>query len=376
MSELKEKIGSFLSKATQNANLVKIIVRIIGGLLIFLIIYWIYSKLNLNNANCSAMNNLYKDFPMIRTINPNDDNFSHNLRDYYIKTAYNACCAGRFKNDFVNLCALKNCIKQGARCLDFEIYSIGGVPAISVSSKKDYNVKEAYNSILFADAMTVVSTYAFSGGTCPNPNDPLILHFRFMSNNAAIYDQMATILYNTMENQLLGKDFSYEDDGQNIGSYPISRLMGKVIIMADKSNTVFSSTKINEYVNITSNSVFVRNMRYRDVKFCPDADELVEYNKQNMTICLPDLSGKNKNYSPALVMSYGCQFVGMSFQNFDPYMQYYTEMFDDVGSAFILRPERYRYIPLFIVKPPPQDPNYSYANRDFTPADGIKTSPI
>ena len=177
-----------------------------------------------------------------------------------------------------------------------------------------------------------------------------------------------------MENQLLGKKFSYEDDGQNIGSYPISRLMGQVVIMADKSNTVFSTTKLNEYVNITSNSVFVRNMRYTDVKFCPDAKELIEYNKQNMTICLPDLSATNKNYSPALVMSYGCQFIGMSFQNFDPYMQYYTELFDDAGSAFILRPDRYRYIPLFIVKPPPQDPNYSYANRPFVPAPGIPGS--
>jgi hypothetical protein len=359
-----------------NTDAITQIMIILIGLLFFVISFWCFNKLSLNAKNCKNLTALYSDFPLISSISPSNPNHQYKMRDYYIKTAYNCCSGGNFKNDFVNLCALKNCIKQGARCLDFEIYSIGGVPAISVSSKKDYNVKEAYNSILFADAMTVVSTYAFSGGTCPNPNDPLILHFRFMSNNAKIYDQMATILYNTMENQLLGKNFSYEDDGQNIGSYPISRLMGQVIIMADKSNTVFSSTKINEYVNITSNSVFVRNMRYTDVKFCPDADELLEYNKQNMTICLPDLSGKNKNYSPALVMSYGCQFVGMSFQNFDPYMQYYTEMFDDAGSAFILRPERYRYIPLFIVKPPPQDPNYSYANRDFTPAEGIKTSPI
>ena len=31
---------------------------------------------------------------------------------------------GSYKNDYVNLCALKSCIKQGARCLDFEIYSV------------------------------------------------------------------------------------------------------------------------------------------------------------------------------------------------------------------------------------------------------------
>lgn len=354
-----------------NTDAITQVMIVIIGLLFFVISFWCFNKLSLNKRNCTNLTTLYSEFPLISSINPSNPNYQYKMRDYYIKTAYNCCSGGNYKNDFVNLCALKNAIKQGARCLDFEIYSVDGVPVISVSSKKDYNIKEAYNSILFADAMTVVSTYAFSGGTCPNPNDPLILHFRLMSNKAKIYDQMADILYNTLENEILGKDFSFENDGKNIGSYPISRLMGKVVIIADKSNTVFSSSKFNEYVNITSNSVFVRSMRFTDVKFCPDANELLQYNKQNMTICLPDLSPTNKNYSPALVMSYGCQFVGMSFQNFDPYMEYYTQMFDEAGSAFILRPEMYRYIPLFITKPLPQDPNYSYATRTVPLATGL-----
>ena len=31
-----------------------------------------------------------------------------------------------YKNNFVDLCALDTCIKFGARCLDFEIYSYNG----------------------------------------------------------------------------------------------------------------------------------------------------------------------------------------------------------------------------------------------------------
>ena len=90
MSRIKDNVNSLLNQAKNNANLVNIIVTVIGGLLVFMIIVWIYSTLNLNDANCSTMNKLYEDFPLIRTINPSDDNFSHNLRDYYIKTAYNA----------------------------------------------------------------------------------------------------------------------------------------------------------------------------------------------------------------------------------------------------------------------------------------------
>ena len=372
--KLNAGIGATAMKALGdfgNVDSITQVMIIIIGILFFVISFWCFNKLSLNAKNCKNLQTVYDDFPLISSITPSNPVYQYKLRDYYVKTAYNCCSGGNYKNDFVNLCALKSCIKQGARCLDFEIYSVKGAPVISVSSKNDYNVKEAYNSILFSDAMTVVSTYAFSGGTCPNPNDPLILHFRIMSNNVAIYEQMADILYNTLENQLLGKNFSFEDYGLNLGSYPISRLMEKIIIMVDKTNPLYVSTSLNEYVNIASGSVFVRNMRFSDVKFCPDANELIYYNKQNMTICLPYFSASNKNYSPALVMTFGCQFIGMSFQNFDPYMEYYTQMFDDNGSAFVLRPEIYRFMPLFIVKPPPQNPDVAYADRVEPLLEGI-----
>jgi hypothetical protein len=345
---------------------------IIIGFLFFVIFLWCSHKLNLNKKNCSKLTSLYTNFPLISSINASNPIYQYKLRDYYIKTAYNCCSGGNFKNDFVNLCALKNCIKQGARCLDFEIYSVNNSPVIAVSGKSDFNVKESYNTISFSDAMSIIANYAFSGNTSPNSSDPLLLHFRIMSNIPSVHDQMATTLYNTLQDRLLGKKFSYETDGRNMGSYgPISKLMGKVIIMVDKSNPLFASTTLNEYVNIATNSVFMRNLRFSEVKFCPDANELIHYNKQNMTICLPDLSASNTNYSPTVAQSYGCQMIGMSFQNFDKNMEYYTKMFDDSGSAFILRDEMYRYIPIFIVKPPPQKPSYSYETRISPVLDGI-----
>ena len=53
------------------------------------------------------------------------------LYDYYIKTAYNACAGGSYKNDFVNICNLKAILKQGVRCLDFEIYSVDDKPPVN-----------------------------------------------------------------------------------------------------------------------------------------------------------------------------------------------------------------------------------------------------
>ena len=154
---------SLLTITKRNAKLVKLIVLVMVGLIVFMVVAWVYNKMTLNDRNCTTMDNLYKDFPVLSTLNISNKQFSYNLRDYYIKTAYNCCTAGEYKNDFVNVCALKNCIRQGARCLDFEIYSVNNKPVISVSSVDDFSVKETYNSIPFSTAMGVIADYAFSG---------------------------------------------------------------------------------------------------------------------------------------------------------------------------------------------------------------------
>ena len=55
------------------------------------------------------------------------------FRDYYIRTAYNACCTGQW-HSVVSTYALRDVIKQGARCLDFEIYSLQDQPVVATST--------------------------------------------------------------------------------------------------------------------------------------------------------------------------------------------------------------------------------------------------
>lgn len=358
--------GDMLQNFKQIDGITRVMIIIIG-FLFFVIFWWVLNKFNLNKSNCTSLENIYTKFPVIQSINIENPNFCYKLRDFYVKTAYNCCAGGKYKNDFVNVCALKNCIRQGARCLDFEIYSVNNRPVIAVSSVGDNNIKESYNSVPFAKAMEIVGLYAFSGSTCPNPSDPLILNFRIMSNNKNIYDDIAKSLYNTLEDRLLGKKFSYENNGVNIGAMQLKQLMGKIIIIVDKANPLFTNTLLNEYVNIASNTPFMRSLRYKDVQFTPDMEELKFYNKQNMSICLPNMAAKNSNYSSRLAMAYGCQFIAMSFQNFDSYMEDYNTVFEEVGSAFVLKPELLRYIPVYIDKPPPADPKLSYAERMSKP---------
>lgn len=318
------------------------------------------------SKECKNINYVYDDIGKVGNFNVNSpENTGKKLRDYYIKTAYNCCAIGNFKNTYVSTCALKQVIRQGARCLDFEIYSVNNMPVVAVSSKEDYNVKGSFNDIPLLDAMKVVEQYAFSGGTCPNANDPLILHFRIKTNQKDTIIQIASVLLNTVNHRLLGKEYSYEYQGNNLGAVTMDKLMGKVIIIVDKNNNRFESTKLDEYVNMCSNSMFMRALRNYNVKYTPDMDELINYNKKQMSITMPDLSANDNNSPASLHMKYGCQLIGMCYQNYDSNMEFYEAFFAENNSAFVLKPENLRYILTTVKSPPPQDPSLSYAKRSI-----------
>jgi hypothetical protein len=335
-----------------------VLIVIISGML-----YYIITKNMLNKQNCDNLDKVYTGFPTISSFNENDEKYSYNLRDYYIKSAYNCCASGQFKNDFVNTCALKKCIEQGARMLDFEIYSVDNEPVIAISTENNFHVKQSYNSVKFDEAMNIVSTYGFSGSTCPNANDPLILHFRIMSSNKDIYTKMADSIYKNLERRILDKTYSYEYYGHNLGAVPLKTFVGKIIIAVDRSNPLFEQTPLFEYVNIASNSIFLRAARNYDIIYTPDMQELIEYNKKNMTFSMPDLGPSDANVQASLHQKYGVQMVGMCFQNFDSNMEYYDLFFDAVGSAFVLKPAPLRFVPLTIPEPTKQNPELSYKER-------------
>ena len=355
-----------LMAAMDNAMLVRIIVLVVVGIIVIGIIGYISNKLSLRRRECSSLRSIYKNFPKLSSFNTLDNNFNHTLKDYYVKTAYNACSIGDFKNSFVDLCALKEAIRQGFRCLDFAVYSVDNVPVVATSSVDSYDVKQTYNSIPFDSVCETVSDYAFNGSGCPNPNDPLIIHLRVMSQNSVIYKKMADAIYNRLQDRVLGKRYSYENGGRNLGDVKLADLQRKVVIIADKSNPMYEGTELDEYINIASNSVFMQAMRYDQMRYTPDMQELKEFNKRQMSLVMPNLSESDVNPSPALGFKYGCQMMALSIQNYDASMQFYDEFFNKAGTAFVLKPEDLRYIPVTIKMPNAPPPQYSYKSRDVS----------
>jgi hypothetical protein len=342
---------------------------ILALILIIVICYVSYMifKTNLESEECRYLNKLYPSINgNIKSISPSSSDCSGNLCDYYIKTAFNACSGGSYHNDYVDVCILKSILKQGVRCLDFEIYNINSEPVVSSSSSGDdnYFVKETLNSVKFANVMNVITNYAFSGGAVPNPTDPLIIHLRIKSNEQSIYDNLAKI-FKYYDDIMLGKNYSYENSGKNIGGQPLTSFMNKIILIVDKSNNSYLENKeFMEYVNLTSNSVFMRGLSYYDVKNTPDVNELEYFNQRCMTIVFPDVGSNPSNPSGMLCRAIGCQMVAMRYQYVDNFLKENAIFFDEGGYAFVLKPENMRYQPVTIPDPTPQKPAYSYATRN------------
>ena len=364
--KLMEEVGS----TTINILLILAVIIMLWG--------HFYSK-TLESRECKKVNLLYSEvngkLSSIENIPVDEDapnNYTHTLKDYYIKTAYNACSTGNYQNSVVSTCILKDIIKQGVRCLDFEIFSLNNKPVVSTSMDNSYFVKETYNYIPFADILNILTNLGTSTSTSPNPTDPIILHLRFNSANQAMYTSLAN-MFKSIDHYLLGKKYSFENHGKNLGNIPLLELRNKIIIIVDKSNTAFTENEaFKEYVNMTSHSVFMRALTYtNNVKYAPDAQELTTYNKQNMTIVLPDHLTNPENPSGLLSRALGCQLVAMRYQNPDSNLAENETFFNQNGHAYVLKPKKLRYIPVYINKPPPPNPNLSYAPRDIDDPTGL-----
>ena len=80
----------------------------------------------------------------ITSINPQDSQSRFKLRDYYIKSAYNAFNPDKFKNSTVSMDAGLYTLARGCRFIDFEVFSVDNQPVIASSSVNSFNYKETF----------------------------------------------------------------------------------------------------------------------------------------------------------------------------------------------------------------------------------------
>jgi len=312
----------------------------------------------------------------ITSINPEDSQSKFKLRDYYIKSAYNAFNPDKFKNSTVSMDALLYVVARGCRFIDFEVFSVDNEPVIASSSVNSFNYKETYNHIPVSDAFEVLGSYVFSGSKCPNPGDPFIIHMRLMSRNVTMYDKLAKIISQskTMARNLLGPKYGREYQSKDLGNEPLLNFKGKIILMVDGTNQVYRNTNLFELINMSSNTMFLSKYTYFGVKNVGDPQAFKDANKKNMCLVIPDKGGRPINDGHNGPFTWGCQIAAMCFQEEvrDEKLKAYEDKFASVGYAFILKPEDLRYVPITIAPPAPPNPKASMEARPAEAAGGVK----
>ena len=389
MSDSLNKLGNALTSSVKNGvksgvdslgvNIPKssttiyiLLALIIVGSIIFMVISWILYTLNKKGAACKKLDALYLDNSKHKTysfLTPQGTvkgdamqdgrpkNFFDNpnsslLKNYYIKTAYNACCGDGYKNNFVNICALEKCIMLGARCLDFEIYSYNGEPIVAASTANNNSIKETYNFIKLYDVLNLLSARCFDEEFNQCSNDPMFLHFRIMSENAVIYDKFGEYI---KDNLVAGKDnivdikkFNYKNSNQDelLQSHIASgEFDKKFVVMVNTMHVpILDTSKLAEYVHIRSGSSTMRFLRYENLVAAGKNNPLtVDESHRSLAIVLPNIDNTLDNFDPLLPFSNGCQFVGMKFQNIDNNLLGYYKMFKESGNfSFVLKPRDLR----------------------------------
>jgi hypothetical protein len=348
-------------------------VLIVGSITIttLIVIYFgfIYDRINMFLKRMEV----YKNSPMSLSVkDPLIGDFR--LADFYVASAYKCYLPCTNWLDYASLESIKKCILYGARYLHFDIFpsSFDTNANPVVCNGEEVGNWHYTNELDFDDVCLTIKQYAFSNSIKVS-EDPLFIHLSFKCwGNTPVLDKTADILIKHFRGYLLSSIFSFngEKSNTNIAIIPVSQLFKKMIIICDAhDNNDIINSKMHELSNLNPNMRGnCRLLTNDDVKNIQDPDELVSYNKKQITIVHPNFKTRTKqNYNFYTPYYLGCQFMAMNYTEPDQFMINYTnKRFSE--NSMVLKLPKLRYKPILVNEPKPQNPNVSYETNTVTTA--------
>lgn len=280
----------------------------------------------------------------------NNNNTKHPLKEYVIMSAWNACAT---TDGNVSLAQLQNVIQRGYRFLDAEVHVIKDEPHIGFSTEKRFDNIESPNPIKFYDFCKKISEIAFMDPS-PNGAEPLFVHLRIKFNQNELHhlESMAESMMATWNSKLF--------NGKVSGNLPIHKLLGKIVVIIDKSYVDVSKhvcegncqTNIKEYMHIHSGTVdFPSKLAIDKLEETPatplDEDDGIS-NVVKWQMVTPGLGelyeASNHDDFSKLLMRYSVQIVPHKVYYLDDNCLAYEDFFKDCGKrAFVPLAVAYNY---------------------------------
>ena len=381
LAKMQKQVIEYYKMITSNN---KILLRFILGVAIiiafFIIAFYIIRRNNKKTDNVDALNKNIKDYNKFKDENDIGSiaNFNFNetydnvhkrptsLKDYYILGSYNSCCGGEVFNNWVDVGILENTIKMGPRALDFEIFSLNGVPIVAASLKNANTKNEnsySKDTLNHLEVPSVLETCkkALYGITTQNANDFLILNFRIKTHNTAALNALSQNIKDAFQASLLSTDFGNGGREKNVVNENIKNLKQKVIISVYDDTNTFKETDLYKITNICNNMENkdmggVEFLRNYDVQFETDKEDMIKKNKLTLKIVIPDETNEKQNPPHKIHRENGCQISLMRFSLYDSNLKEALSYFSNNESAIVMKPDKYRYKPIILPEAKKMDP--------------------
>ena len=279
---------------------------------------------------------------------------AHRLCDYYLASSAYSLFPGSKVYDYISDGVISMLVKAGPRLVELDIYDDGnGSPVVGLKNQKlgtDY----AYNTVSFGACCVAIANNAFNTVACPVGTDPFILSLVFHTTNTNVFNACAEVLKTSCARYLLDVSFGYQR--KNVAIEPICNLQSKLLIV---SGTEVKGTMMEELVNLSWGTSNLRRLTYTQAAQTNDSDELIKFNRNNITMVVPDLEGDLVNKNAQILLTYGCQWNLMNYGSVDSAMEVYIGEFQE--NSTVLKPEGLRALkPETYKQPVLPDPSVSF----------------
>ena len=279
---------------------------------------------------------------------------SYRLCDYYVASSAYSLFPGVKLYDYITDGVIPMLMPAGPRLVELDIYSDENNKPVVGLKNQQTGVDYAYNTVSLEACCVAIMNSAFNSVVCPVSSDPFMLSLVFHTDNTNVINAAAQILKTTCVSKMLDSSFSYQR--KNVAVEPVCNLQNKLIIV---SGGPIKGTLMEELVNLSWSGSTLRRLTYSQAAMTHDNNELINFNRDNITMIVPDVSTDLTNMNPQILLTYGCQWIMMNYGSPDTAMETYIGEFQE--ASYVLKPAALRAIaPKQYDSPTTPDPALSF----------------
>jgi hypothetical protein len=286
---------------------------------------------------------------------------NYRLCDFYAASSSYSVFPGAAVYDYVSDSIIPLAIKAGVRLVELDIYSDDNdKPVVGLKNQK-LGIDYAYNTVPFDACCVSIINNAFNSINSPVSSDPFMLSLVFHTEKTKTINAAAEILKTTCRSHMLDSEYSYSR--KNLAVEPVCNLQNKLIIISGGGG--MKGTLFEELVNLSWSTSHLRRMTYTQASQPHDQDELIDYNRNNITMVVPDIGEDLVNNNPQILFTFGCQLIMMNYGSIDTMMEIYIGEFQE--NSLVLKPAALRPLkPKKYKKPQMPDPAVSFQPMQHT----------